>query len=35
MKIYDISQEVFNCQVYPDDPTPEKDTQINGKRGSI
>ena len=24
MKIYDISQEVFNCQVYPDDPTPEK-----------
>ena len=24
MKIYDISQEVFGCQVYPDDPTPEK-----------
>ncbi|MBP3585829.1 MAG: cyclase family protein, partial [Peptococcaceae bacterium] len=24
MKIYDISQEVFNCQVYPNDPTPEK-----------
>ena len=24
MKIYDISQEVFSCQVYPDDPTPEK-----------
>ena len=24
MKIYDISQEVFNCQVYPDDPAPEK-----------
>ena len=23
MKIYDISQEVFSCQVYPDDPTPE------------
>ena len=24
MKIYDISQEVFGCQVYPDDPMPEK-----------
>ncbi len=24
MKIYDISQEVFGCQVYPDDPSPKK-----------
>ena len=24
MKIYDISQEVFSCSVYPDDPRPEK-----------
>ena len=24
MKIYDISQEVFGCQVYPDDPAPKK-----------
>lgn len=24
MKIYDISQEIFSCQVYPDDPKPEK-----------
>ena len=24
MKIYDISQEVFSCEVYPADPTPEK-----------
>ena len=24
MKIYDISQEVFSCQVYPDAPMPEK-----------
>ena len=24
MKIYDISQEVFSCQVYPGDPMPEK-----------
>lgn len=24
MKIYDISQEVFGCKVYPDDPAPKK-----------
>ena len=24
MKIYDISQEVFSCEVYPGDPSPEK-----------
>ena len=24
MKIYDISQEVFSCQVYPGDPRPER-----------
>lgn len=24
MKIYDISQEVFGCRVYPGDPSPEK-----------
>ena len=23
MKIYDISQEVFSCKTYPDDPSPE------------
>ena len=26
MKIYDISQEVFSCGVYPGDPKPEKQT---------
>lgn len=26
MKIYDISQEVFSCTVYPGDPAPEKQT---------
>ena len=26
MKIYDISQEVFSCHVYPGDPKPEKQT---------
>lgn len=25
MKIYDISQEVFSCSVYPGDPKPEKE----------
>jgi len=24
MKIYDISQEVFSCNVYPGDPKPER-----------
>ena len=24
MKIYDISQEIFTCEVYPGDPAPEK-----------
>ena len=26
MKIYDISQEVFSCKVFPGDPKPEKQT---------
>lgn len=26
MKIYDISQEVFGCQVYPGDPAPKRET---------
>ena len=26
MQIYDISQEVFTCAVYPGDPKPEKQT---------
>ncbi len=33
MKIYDISQEVFTCQVYPDDPTPKKTTLKSIKKG--
>ena len=24
MKLYDISQEIFSCAVYPGDPEPEK-----------
>lgn len=26
MKIYDISQQIFSCKVYPGDPKPEKQT---------
>ncbi len=25
MKIYDISQSVFDCEIYPDDPEPKRD----------
>ena len=35
MKIYDISQEVFSCQVYPDDPTPEKMTLKSMEKGEV
>jgi len=35
MKIYDISQEVFNCQVYPDDPTPEKKILKSMEKGEV
>ena len=35
MKIYDISQEVFGCQVYPDDPTPDKKTLKSMEKGEV
>ena len=35
MKIYDISQEVFSCQVYPDDPTPEKKIIKSMEKGEV
>ena len=35
MKIYDISQEVFSCQVYPDDPTPEKKMLKSMDKGDV
>ena len=35
MKIYDISQEVLNCQVYPDDPVPEKKVLKSMKDGEV
>ena len=35
MKIYDISQEVFSCQVYPDDPMPEKKILKSMEKGEV
>ena len=35
MKIYDISQEVFNCKVYPGDPKPEKQVINSMEKGAM
>lgn len=35
MKIYDISQEVFNCQVYPGDPEPEREILNSMEAGGL
>ena len=35
MKIYDISQEVFTCQVYPGDPKPKKKTLKSMTKGEV
>ena len=35
MKIYDISQEVFSCNVYPGDPIPEKRTLSSMENGDL
>lgn len=35
MKIYDISQEVFSCCVYPGDPSPEKKTMLSINDGGV
>jgi len=35
MKIYDISQEVFSCQVYPGDPIPEKKALSSMRKGDL
>ena len=35
MKIYDISQEVFSCQVYPGDPSPEKKLLSSMENGDL
>ena len=35
MKIYDISQEVFSCGIYPGDPKPEKQTLCSYEAGDV
>ncbi len=35
MKIYDISQEVFGCQVFPGDPAPEKKIISSIEKGDL
>lgn len=35
MKIYDISQEVFNCRVYPGDPVPKKRVLSSIDKGEL
>lgn len=35
MKIFDISQEVFGCKVFPGDPSPEKRTMLSIKNGDV
>ena len=35
MQIFDISQEIFNCQVYPGDPRPEKIALKSMDHGSV
>ncbi len=35
MKVYDISQEVFGCEVYPGDPCPIKETTLSISNGDV
>lgn len=35
MKLYDISQEIFGCEVYPGDPAPEKETLLKTEAGDV
>ena len=35
MKIYDISQEIFSCQVYPGDPVPKKEILSLIEKGDL
>lgn len=35
MKLYDISQEIFGCEVYPGDPAPEKETLLKTAAGDV
>lgn len=35
MKLYDISQEVFTCSIYPDDPRPERQLLSSMEAGEL
>ena len=35
MKLYDISQEVFSCAVYPGDPSPQREIMLNMNDGAV
>ena len=35
MKIYDISQEVFGCNVFPGDPSPEREVKLSISNGDV
>lgn len=35
MKIYDISQEVFTCRVFPGDPSPEREIKLKISSGDM
>lgn len=35
MELFDISQEVFSCKVFPGDPSPEKEAILNIKNGDV
>ena len=35
MKIYDISQEVFSCKVFPGDPAPTKECVMSIEKGEV
>lgn len=35
MKVYDISQEVFSCTVFPGDPPPQKEIMMSMSDGSL
>ena len=35
IKIYDISQEFFGCQVYPDNPMPKKNQLKSMEDGGL
>lgn len=35
MKIYDITQELFSCEVYPGDPEPKKEVLASTHKGDV